>query len=110
MNKRKNGKLPALFDDYYFTFTSKVHNRMTRQASKNNFFMRRVTKSSTKQSIKVSGSNIWKTLSPELRLSFEKGRLISINKLKRYLFNIQSTITSYWPIKVYRLSLRRKFA
>ena len=67
---------------------------MTRQASKNNFFMRRVTKSSTQQSIKVSGPNIWKTLPPELKLSFEKGRLTSINKLKRYLLNIQSATTS----------------
>ena len=56
MNKHKNGKLPALFNDY-FTLTSKVHNHMTRQASKNNFFMRRVTKSSTQQSIKVFGPN-----------------------------------------------------
>ena len=57
MNKHKNGKLPALFNDY-FTWTSKVHNHMTRQASKNNFFMRRVTKSPIQQSIKVSGPNI----------------------------------------------------
>ena len=44
--KHKNGKLPALFNDY-FTLTSKIHNHMIRQASKNNFFMRRVTNSST---------------------------------------------------------------
>ena len=53
-----------------------------------------VTKSSTQQSIKVSGPNIWKTLPPELKQSFEKGRLTSIYKLKRYLLNIQTTTTS----------------
>ena len=42
MNRHKNGKLPALYDSY-FILTSKVHDHMTRQASKNNFFMRRVT-------------------------------------------------------------------
>ena len=67
---------------------------MTRQASKNSFFMRRVTKSLTQQSTKVSGPNIWKTLPPELKLSFEKRQPTSINKLKRYLLNIQSTTTS----------------
>ena len=55
--------LPCL--TIFFTLTSKVHNHMTRQASENNFFMGRVTKSSTQQFIKVSGPNIWKTLPPE---------------------------------------------
>ena len=71
MNKHKNGKLPALFNDY-FTLTSNVHNHMTRQASKNNFCMRRVTKSSTQQSTKVTGPNIWKTLPPEINCYLKK--------------------------------------
>ena len=84
MNKHKNEKLPALFNDY-ITLTSKVHNHTTRQASKNNFIMRRVTKSSTQQSIKVSGPNVWKTLPLELKLSFEKGQLSSQYAINNYL-------------------------
>ena len=72
MIKHKNGKLSALCNDY-FTLTFKIHYHMTRQESKNNFFTRRVTKLSTQPSIKVSGPNIWKTLPPELKLSFEIG-------------------------------------